>query len=73
MHQVFLIMHQVGEPGLDQMPLVGEPLKNGSPWAEAAQSRVFSHTPSSGRGRRCLPEGKRHPPPATPSFKVEKT
>ncbi len=30
-------------------------------------------TPSCGRGRRCLPEGKRPPPPATPSFRVENT
>jgi hypothetical protein len=37
------------------------------------QKHVFSHTPSCGRGRRCLPEGKRSPPPATPSFRVEKT
>ena len=41
--------------------------------ARKAGLRGLWHTPSSGRGRRCLPEGKRSPPPATPSFRVENT
>jgi hypothetical protein len=41
--------------------------------ARKAGLRGLWHTPSCGRGRRCLPKGKRSPPPATPSFMVENT
>ena len=44
-----------------------------APGLKPRKARVFRHTPSCGRGRLCLPEGKRSPPPATPSFRIEKT
>ena len=51
---------------------MGEPLKMVPPGRSRAKPRLRL-TPSCGRGRRCLPEGKRPPPPATPSFRVENT
>jgi hypothetical protein len=60
-----------GEPSL--VPLVGKPFTMVSPGLKPRKARVFRHTLSCGRGRRCLPKGKRSPPPATPSFKVENT
>ncbi len=68
-----MIDSELGEPIL--MPLVGEPRYAGSPSLYPGRKITgrYAATPSCGRGRRCLPEGKRLPPPATPSFKVEKT
>ena len=49
-----------------------EPPEGGSPWSEPRKAASPTH-PFLRKGEAMLACGKRLPPPATPSFKVEKT
>ncbi len=61
-----------GETELNAKALGGETAYGGFPWSEPRKAASPTH-PFQRKGEAMFASGKRLPPPATPSFKVENT